>query len=373
MGTYSILAEVSYKGFTYLSTTSNEFFIQSDEAVQMTGVEMKVRKYPINRDYDSIYTVKIPNPTNFIGEELNQDITTVEFKLPDSLEESSYGLSCFPLDQTFSENYLNLMVHEQTTQIDCEINNGIIKVSNIQEILHTLGSDDFLRFSFHKLKNPDLSSAYQSMDVTFIDESTGTGSVIASTNVHFPSRISGPPSNLQMNSISTASTKLLVSTDYTFSISTVVGETVSINANSHIGLILIFPSEYKEIWYRLNENPDVTLTLGSDDYTSEAHLINGTIIVEYNTLAAVDFSDILVEFEFINPNRALDCTQVPVFTISLFDFTLNSIIAETLGNNIECPEFSNKLFEVNISGSSQMEAGTVYEYTVSIEESAEYL
>ena len=63
-------------------------------------------------------------------------------------------------------------------------------------------------------------------------------------------------------------------------------------------------------------------------------MINGTIIVEYRTTAALEFTDILVEFEFVNPSRPLDCSLLPAFTVSLFDFTLNSIKAETLSNNI---------------------------------------
>ena len=125
------------------------------------------------------------------------------------------------------------------------------------------------------------------MNITFLDESTGTGSVISSTNIVFPSRISGPPSNLQINSISTGSKKLLVTTPYVFEISTLVGETVSINQNSHIGLIIVFPDEYREIWSRLNQNPEIILTIGSHSYTEEAYMINGTLIAEYDTIAAL--------------------------------------------------------------------------------------
>ena len=236
-----------------------------------------------------------------------------------------------------------------------------------------MGVDDFLRFSFLKLKNPDLSSIFSTINVTFVDDSTGSGSVVASKNTSFASAISGPPLNIQINSIATSSQKLLVSTAYTISMSTVDGSTLKINPQSHLGLIIVFPTEYKEIWHRVSTSPEVTLTLGSVVYTASAHLINGTMIVEYRTTAAVEFSQIVVSFNFVNPSRPLNCSLLPSFTVSIFDFTLNSIKAETLSNNIECPVFRNQLFAVNISGSSQMEAGSVYKFTISIEKPAKLL
>ena len=33
----------------------------------MNGLDVDVKAYPINRNYDAIYTFKIPNPVNFIS------------------------------------------------------------------------------------------------------------------------------------------------------------------------------------------------------------------------------------------------------------------------------------------------------------------
>lgn len=49
IGTYSLIANVSYKGFTYLSTTSNSFFISSNSVQNLSNTQMTLKNYPINR------------------------------------------------------------------------------------------------------------------------------------------------------------------------------------------------------------------------------------------------------------------------------------------------------------------------------------
>lgn len=49
LGTYTLTANVSYKGFTYLSTTSNSFFIDSDTVQNITNIQMSLKNYPLNR------------------------------------------------------------------------------------------------------------------------------------------------------------------------------------------------------------------------------------------------------------------------------------------------------------------------------------
>ena len=78
MGTYQLIATVSYKGFTYLSTVSNEFFITSDSVQLIKNSDIKFSNYPINRNYDSIYTLKIPNQNN--------KATSLMIKLPDGIK-----------------------------------------------------------------------------------------------------------------------------------------------------------------------------------------------------------------------------------------------------------------------------------------------
>lgn len=64
MGTYKLTADISYKGFTYLLTESNEFFITSEGVDLIRNSDIRFKNYPINRNYDSIYTLKLPNPGN---------------------------------------------------------------------------------------------------------------------------------------------------------------------------------------------------------------------------------------------------------------------------------------------------------------------
>lgn len=101
--------------------------------------------------------------------------------------------------------------------------NNIIKVTNITSVISALGNDDFLRISIFRIKNSNISTTSQNYKFSFLDSSTGTGSVLSSGSVSFPLSISPPPGNLQINTIVTASNKLLVSNLYTFTLSTVTG------------------------------------------------------------------------------------------------------------------------------------------------------
>ena len=42
-------------------------------------------------------------------------------------------------------------------------------------------------------------------------------------------------------------------------------------------------------------------------------------------------------------------------------------------DNIDCPVFSDRLYEVNVTGKNRMEEGTVEEFTISIEKPALFL
>lgn len=101
--------------------------------------------------------------------------------------------------------------------------NKIVKLQNVSSLIASLGSDDFLRFSFYKLKNANISTTSITFKVSFLDSSTGSGNVLSSGSVSFPSSVSTPPANLQINKISTASHKLLVNNLYSFNLTTVTG------------------------------------------------------------------------------------------------------------------------------------------------------
>jgi hypothetical protein len=49
IGTYSLVANVTYKGFTYLSTSSNSFFINADAVQTLNNIQMTLKNYPVNR------------------------------------------------------------------------------------------------------------------------------------------------------------------------------------------------------------------------------------------------------------------------------------------------------------------------------------
>lgn len=79
IGTYKLMANISYKGFTYLSTVSNSFFINSDTVYDLSNSQMTLKNYPINRAYDSVYTIKMPKP---ISPSWTGVITDIYIELP---------------------------------------------------------------------------------------------------------------------------------------------------------------------------------------------------------------------------------------------------------------------------------------------------
>lgn len=123
-----------------------------------------------------------------------------------------------------------------------------VVIDKIDTIQNLLGNDDFLRLAIYRLKNANISTWSHSYKVTFLDTSTGEGSVISSGVVKTPYRISPTPTNIQFNNIIVGSTKLFVKTNYTFEISTVNNEDIHINSDSRIGVLIVFPDEYKAIW-----------------------------------------------------------------------------------------------------------------------------
>lgn len=108
-------------------------------------------------------------------------------------------------------------------------------------------------------------------------------------------------------------------------------------------------------------------------YTATASGINGTLLANLNITSAFNFTQLIISFTFVNPSQLIDCTAPQLFNVELIDFLKNSFIAETLSNNVECPLFTDRLYQVNVSGNAYMEAGKVYDYTISIEKPAQYL
>jgi len=55
-----------------------------------------------------------------------------------------------------------------------------------------------------------------------------------------------------------------------------------------------------------------------------------------------------------------------VFKISLFDFKGNHISAQSLSNNQLCPELTNRLFGINVTGNTKISAGSSSTFIISI-------
>ena len=104
-----------------------------------------------------------------------------------------------------------------------------------------IGSDDFLRLAIYRLKNANISTWGHGYTITFIDSTTGTGSVVTTGSISTPYRISPTPINIQFNNISVESSKFFVATNYSLDISTVNDDDIHINAYSIIGFIITLP------------------------------------------------------------------------------------------------------------------------------------
>ena len=81
--------------------------------------------------------------------------------------------------------------------------------------------------------------------------------------------------------------------------------------------------------------------------TRTAFGVNGTLVVNYSIYTAVKFKQAIITFTFFNPSNSINYLVTHIFIISLLGFKKNSLIAETFGHNIECPEFTHKLYQVN--------------------------
>lgn len=97
IGTYELVANVTYKGFTYLSTTSNKFFINANPVQNLSSNQMTLRNYPINRAENAIYTLTIPRPTG----SATASITDIYIEISPHLSISSGTFMCGSLSQTF--------------------------------------------------------------------------------------------------------------------------------------------------------------------------------------------------------------------------------------------------------------------------------
>ena len=182
----------------------------------------------------------MPNPEN--------DANELLIELPSTISKSSSDMVCGYLPQKFRENFFNLLQVRSENNVGCRFSGSTLIIENVDKIQNTLSTDDFLRIVIYTLKNPDMSAWAQYYKMTFLDTSTGEGSVVSTGTVRVPSRTSPTPTNIQFNKITVGSTKFFVRTNYTFEISTVNNDNIHLIADSWMGVLIVFPDEYKAIW-----------------------------------------------------------------------------------------------------------------------------
>jgi len=167
-----------------------------------------------------------------------------------------------------------------------------------------------------------------------------------------------------MNSITLSSQKFEVINNYTFISSTIASTLINITAKSDIGVKVLFPQEYMTIWNITSKPSQLQIYLGSNMYTAtNIYMVNKILMARFTVANFESFSQVKVVFQFRNPSTAINCTASN-FIISLFDFKQNSIVAETVGNNVACLEFSDKLYWIKISGNSEIRSGNYSIYTI---------
>lgn len=76
---------------------------------------------------------------------------------------------------------------------------------------------------------------------------------------------------------------------------------------------------------------------------------------------------------FRNPNSSINCSALPVFKISLFDFKGNNINVQSLSNNQICPNLTNRLYGINVTGNTKISAGSSSNFIISLEKPSYFL
>ena len=269
----------------------------------------------------------MPNPQNLANE--------LMIELPSTISSAENTMICSYLPQRFSEDYFSLILAKNNNIIPCTFSGGALIIKSINTVISSLTVDDFLRIAIFKLKNADLSAIGHNFVATFIDSTTET--VVESGTITNPYRISPTPTNIQFTGITVDSSYLFIVTKYTFTMSTINNENIHINTDSRMGIMIAFPTEYENIWDTISAPTKVKITLGSDVYEDVPEMISGLLLVRFKVTAVVEFTSMQVEFDFRNPETALNCEVLPVFKLSIIDFKLNSIRAETISNYVDCP------------------------------------
>lgn len=159
--------------------------------------------------------------------------------------------------------------------------------------------------------------------------------------------------------------------NYTFTLTSVNSAALTIVRATNLGLIIHFPPEYTPIWSQIPTPVALSITINTIVYTSNNITLSpGYLFATFapsTFTSQLSFTTFKVDFIFRNPNSSIDCSAIPVFVISLFDFKGNSIFGQTLSNNKVCPTLNNRLYTINITGNTKISAGSSSVFVVSIE------
>jgi hypothetical protein len=168
---------------------------------------------------------------------------------------------------------------------------------------------------------------------------------------------------MQINKVNTSLPTYLVQTDYEFRLT--LPAAINIPSATPLALEINFPSVYVDVWDRMPLNSTITLTLGSSSSTAYANLSAGSLYASFNITASTTFStvDIIVS-PWRNPSNALNCSQTPIFHISLYDYKFNNVITSTVLNNKDCVLFTSRLYSVQVEGNSVIYSGSMANYTI---------
>ena len=249
-------------------------------------------------------------------------------------------------------------------------------IYNLTSIISKLSSNDFLYLGINGLMNPQTSLSRTNFTFTFITNSTYVQSILQFT-LPLSYTISSPPTDMQIGAISLSNNKFYVISQYTFTVSSVNGVTLYITASSQIGIMIDFPAEYSSIWSQIALPSSLNLTISGNNYTaSNITMSTGYLYAVFSATAftsQINFTTFNITFMFRNPNVSIDCTNSPVFTISLFDFKSRSIYAQSLSNNNVCPSLSVYLASINVNGNTKIPAGSSSQFIVSLEKAAQNL
>ena len=152
---------------------------------------------------------------------------------------------------------------------------------------------------------------------------------------------------------------------------------LTITKSSKIGIIIHFPTEYAGIWNQIPQPSALNFTTGTSNFsTTDIRLTTRYLFAVFEKTmftSQVNFTSFKISFMFRNPNKTVDCTVLPVFTVSLFDFKGKSIYAQTLSNNEVCPTFTTRLYEINVTGNTKISAGSSSPFYVTLEKPAKNL